>query len=1245
MALLKTIMGWNPWSSLNTHIKEYDVCSAPFIPSYYLPSRSFRAYTYATHCDLTPPWAFDEDLFSAFLRGGGISGTLMGSMTGLAIVGIILADPNVGNWGIGYNYNSIPTVGFCMGDKYKENSYFHYQITKPAFLTHQLRSDACIDVFQRSRLKRIYVTEGFVVNFRSNPNPIVSSSGKKQFILTLDLDGAVPPGIESVENDPITFYKKDKTKFHLKILKLLPNWEIIVEKFFGESDPNPESGDFYQLEKPWCIEDPFMMSGFWWGVQGEQKNTDGFPDSPYKAYKTSHNIPYNEIKFTGTYIYKNKKSGNASLTSAGIPFGETENDTWAWFKYSGVNSVIYGTEANRYFESQTVGTTNYEIKTFPTANSSDITNWKALENVTFIRMEINNGGSAQLHNWHAPILTKCFFKQNGKYFAILGQPLGNVIDIALKDVTNKINLDTSAGSGGSIFNQYAWMVNEHYGEFFGGDQVGFFEGKIISKSWNKERDETEIIVQSNGWTDGTIIQNVNFSPSYLITNSFYDRFAGTFNSSKAGGNGANLKKMWKKFWKWKIWDEKNSVFEIIENSLIIPSTVSTQNANHISGPKMTVKVYGNMSSSKTAGIYFDEPYKRKTTMIMRLPLCTYDFQPSTDGLLPEICVNNSYQTPEIVVDLTPNTIAGVTGGKYWGLGAYGLKHVFSENGLPLYVTVPAGAKGISSFFHNIIEEDWIIYQDNENRVTIRTGSLNFRDRPRKSDICIGFSESFKKVDGNYDQINFDTNKDRVKLIEINTNGIIVNPTDDFGPSALTWFLGNKNNYFGFASTGSGVFEFVPLRKNGHAKGSVDYSKYKFDNQFVSPIYIYTNQGIKRSILEMGVSTELKIMGPQSIITQTKEDGGYTIEYIKDEQNLSLVTYFDGYLLPDGEIILLYGEPTNNFIKDNTEKTAIFPRKWATTECVYAIGSANKALLWGTPIVKDLKYSNNLNYQYPVMLLNSCEYKTSFYNSVGEYFGIIMRCYHDKNKSFYGCFTVNKNTLAMGLTHCDSNYRPFWIRQSYLPEDILTNANRSYTEKDSVIYKPLTEEQNPNGIQDGFSRIIGPSGTYCDITSDIYNEIGYMTATTLSEGMAIILFAYPQGIGLMSTNAINKWAMSKIILARDAISPLIIKSSVMTNLFYITSQGIMVKLGAGELIYQASLATENAGYDSKTIERIQRDLDNAKTILIGSGLIFSQRISGYMSNDGICKVFYYNNSNILCCLESSDYSKWNMGYNF
>jgi hypothetical protein len=143
---------------------------------------------------------------------------------------------------------------------------------------------------------------------------------------------------------------------------------------------------------------------------------------------------------------------------------------------------------------------------------------------------------------------------------------------------------------------------------------------------------------------------------------------------------------------------------------------------------------------------------------------------------------------------------------------------------------------------------------------------------------------------------------------------------------------------------------------------------------------------------------------------------------------------------------------------------------------------------------------------------------------------------------------------------------------------------------------------------------------------------------LPNGTYVVLYDSELGTkALFSTSAGYNWITANIIYARLGRSAILLGDL----LFYISSNGMEVKHTNITDFYYAA-----AGIRDITVEiELQRIIDAEPVTLIGSGAIELQRLSGYITPEGITKIFFYDNSNLLKCMESKDSYTWTVANNF
>jgi len=541
-------------------------------------------------------------------------------------------------WGIDGQYPNAPELGYCVGDAYCELIYARSVFSgkyngNAAF--GGIMHNSYMDVFQRAKAKRMYIHHGSVVQY-SEITEGDDSEAEVTYILQLDIDDNII-NYQDLSEASITIVKNGSgTSFEITIVEVLEDLRFVIDAPTESID----SGDFYLFNTCYCIRDPYLLTGFYVGTENTSndkktlledeegyaddyggENPKGFKPPNYSGFDlhiTTKNIFFDDVVFTGAFVFKDE-SGNVIINDSDTLFDEGEAK-WHWIPIETTEqSEIYQNSSVRYSESVNLNRGTWRIAVEDESNSEDSSgvideDFSTEEDLSSdyveqtgvlvkfntspqsirpqgstadisslislgaksIRLEINHSGDHLRNNWHAPILSKNYFNQGGKYFKIFKQPDGNVIDVSLKDITNATNLDLYAE--GSIFNHYGWFISEHFAvksnnAFFGGDYssaigtltipatenssdddlssesgddnieilgvYGIFGGKIDSvedagEAPDPNPDDSEdepiplkkIIIKTHGESKGTISRNTTYyNPSILNeVNSFYNRF-------------------------------------------------------------------------------------------------------------------------------------------------------------------------------------------------------------------------------------------------------------------------------------------------------------------------------------------------------------------------------------------------------------------------------------------------------------------------------------------------------------------------------------------------------------------------------------------------------------------------------------------------------------------------------------------------------------------------------------------------
>lgn len=957
---LKVYPGWSPWQyqipyhderdSSNNLINHYAIMPFSKLPNSILPANKI--------------W------------GQGISQNYA-----LTVVG------GFGQYTLGYSKYPPPTLGYCISDIYKENLYlylavgyggsgFSTEISNPTFglpssattstvtlggagAEQLASSDIHVDVFQRSKLKRIYIDHGIVSSFTKLDN----STG----LLMIDYFGTVPPSLLGGTisgNILVTTNKSDGTTITTSLLikGLQSNWGIKTS-LPSNPDDYPVFGSFYKFNKVWCVEDPLMMSGQWLGNENEKYPQSPYtsipitnmPNSGYGVHITEHNKPYDTVSFTGAYIWKSNSTSSSttstiqttSIISSQTPLDSIIGGEWFWIPFSSPPtpqdaSTIYQSD-DRYKFMYSTNVTAEQVAVNVSSNTSnmvasvsgtntsvvelgnvagvvtplqvkfkigtdtDFTDWKNLfptnqsvENSGYVRMELNKGGSAEYQNWHSPNLTKCWFVQGNKYFQILNQPDGNVIDISLRDVSNSASLDTSDFAHGSIFNQYAWMLNEHYmcvdsqaPEVSNGRNYGIFGGYITSTTYSSGSNESTIsinvvptwettnfnkdiknngtyaqtFVPSSVLVPNTFIYPPPYNPHYLNDlNSFYNRFR--LNNVSAIMS-ATMIPMYDKMYNWKLVSNTSTTILDIKTIIFdtpVPSTLTNSNPeahpdDYYSNETIIIAGTSPFNPGDNVYVTFDKPYKMSAvtesnaaTTVSSGPTFTPNIEgdffwnaslgnvtqgdPSAGKLIWSAYIIMDWRSRILLSFIPKETIIGVCGGRFWGIGELTPR---SKS----FVFSPSGANLLfATYFGSSCLSSYFNEFTVEDLVVYKDPTYNITTIRRGG---MDFREVPRRSEISIGTNSFEEtiatspynlNKSQDRLRQIT----FIPPDATAGSSGENIMVAvkNTNNLYGNAIAGYGEVDLQSLRKQGVANGVAKVSTFKFNSYAASPVYIYKN---------------------------------------------------------------------------------------------------------------------------------------------------------------------------------------------------------------------------------------------------------------------------------------------------------------------------------------------------------------------------------------------------------------------
>jgi hypothetical protein len=1258
-------IGWKDWQS----VQSYTDVIVPYaeFPSSYLPTSNFWARTFFIGCQI-PFYIGDASLGYAQLAAPlGLAGvTYYASAVEESMLNTINALKGK-VFGISPIGNKPMSVGFCLGENYHEFTYFYLEVF--GGFNSSVSATLYPDIFQRSRLKRIYAEHGVI-------DGVITTQEKdeKKFFVTIGLHDKMSTELKDLFSKikgNIKIYDPETTRSY-SINSINENWEIEIN---ATEKTLPKINSFFTLSDVWCIEDPLFMSGFW--EKNEKSNLERENKSGFDLPLTLTNYPYEEIQFTGAYVFKS--NNKVVSVNSSTPLKTVVDGEWYWIKFDNIESEIYGDTADRWkinvnyveeLDVTTTTTTPIEGATttttttlagsigskekyvkFKTGSMSDYNEWVKNEDITYVRLELNKGGSSRRQNWHSPILTNCWVKQNENHFKIIGQPNGNVVDISKKDVINKNSIFTA--SKASIFNQYAWMVNEHYVGDEGSTLTGIFASDIKSASYNTQDNTTTVTMSTIPIINGTVsIAPYMYQPDYLcnetkVCGNYINRYVMDATSDEIVS--AKMKKCYVKRQNWNLISyNREKSFPIIsisglEEGLKL-AVADGKQTNTIKfeegGVLLTLKVSGDASKETKSFITFDEPYVLSFQVDPNVAIFNATRGSiSGNGISQTVCLDAEFRSSPIKQFVGKDTLMGVCGGHLWGLSEYEQKEYPDNYDYSFSVERGKRSPCVASLYNNLSTEDGIAYRDPySNKMTIRKGFLDFKDTPKKMEVTIG--SSIRKSVGSF-PVSIDE-KLRLKAIEF----ILPTGKEDDKSQTLMFTAKNNTDYWGNLVRG-----FGQIKLNGvtDPKKSYDFINYK-----TSPVFVFKNIAnkclYKYNTVHIGLDSD---DSPVDVVGDTKPTD-VAAEYVNDNQTLEDFYGFDWMKFGDGEDIIVYGVPDEVFTLNGAEVNS---KLWQTGESIFIIGSATEGITWGCPIFKE-------NYTNSLMIMPNCELMSSAYDSLSNMLYIFARCIDDKtNNKYIGMLAINVFSLTDNLQRCtykDISKRGFDIR----PPNLDPESKISFTTKATLedITKNLnvpsnTEEETKK--YDFFNKILGNSATGCQISIGNADTITTISTFILKGGVICMLYDSDFGVRMAFSRDNLNWIRTPYIIAKEAHSPTFVDDEVIA---YITNDGrIEAKVDIQNLLLQIISTNDYAGNTDENyeIEATQKELDSAK-VIIATGQSGAQKMAGYKTKQGVYKLFFYytdtsfstdsknsgkSSTGVVGCAESTDKLNWHIADNF
>lgn len=1288
--------GWTPLFA--AQLKPNGEYFAPFsrLPTGYLPSNRAYVASFNSHDKWPITWC-DLSFLLAFTGNF----TLLQTLLGMSI--FLLLSTQQGSYTMGIGKKITPqTYGYCLGDKFKEQNYWVGAFSGYANVlgTGILNYTFALDVAQKHDLRRIYAHHGVVQNFEviDEFDPNDPESVIKNFVLTFDIETDV---LKNLTEDEISNLPTPAVRITRR-----SNGEQVtvrVQRFYSNKfqflidDPEIliESGDFFEFNGVYCLEDPFLLAGDWLGLENDTENgslVNELGVSPFNVHMSSQCKFFLETEISGVYV---PKDGDENVINAApnANFDDVDGVIKWNFVYLDKRNYIYGDDDRRWGFSREIfpreetslgeeypdNIEGFEIIERDKGSAGDITAFTEA-GANFFRIELAIGSQSALSNFHAPILKREWVIQGGKWFQVLGQPEGSVIDVSYLDVTGQSEFDTSGEI--KIFNQYAWMILEHYGSnllrgIFGG------QGQIQGDT---------IIVENKGQTGGTYedadrIRN-RITPDYLTgdsdtepVNSFYNRYR--LDTCPDGGTV----KLWKKFQNWRLSSDR------IEGPLIKEISFSDyppqgNSAHYFDEYDIDFKFEDSVDlesvfegSLNSLYVAFGAKYPRFRGS-NRGVLWSQDFNlipgtgwtnPTGDSVCDRIDTIGSYLTVvEAFLDI--DTVIGICDGQHMGL-QNSLFGVISRNYVPFTISFPNASLGVSTIYNPITQEGTIAYVDSSTQtVVLRNGSLGFKEYPEKIELLIGPSHRIEEFSSFPIDLSESDEQERVKMLYVQ----VPNTQDDLAYIIFTF--NNKSDVWGFPNSGLGSVDLQAIRREADGNGNVPTYLYENDGRSVSPVYIYTKNRVSPTEFKRVSLSASKVQRIDSIeifegIDQANHPVNGKIEYATNIQALSAfhVKNFDIHRGIDGECIFVYSrnlfgklkdEEGGNFYNDPGSEPEEDSSAWLNSECVFAIGSSDEGIEWGAPVAKDwlpswanIESVDNSKWQHPLMILTGAQYLTSIYDKRSNVLCIFSRHNDDSGLPYLGCLRISYNTILYSenlvLQEYLGNEEYVPIEGAYDPRILwrhpvldMDEDKNKWTYDNAIFGDPegvddIFGEDSPK-IKDSFVRIEGVEGTDATLITEDANW-QFPSASIGTGGYYRFLYSDAFGLRMIfSTGGNYKWKKSAVILSREASSGIYFEED--SVLISLTPSGIEVKFVGYDDLQYCYLAVEG-GEDEDILEDTQSKFDDADTVFASSAEIDPQKITGYKDSLGVYYVFFYTKDNVISGVKSSNLYNWNIIENF
>jgi hypothetical protein len=864
------------------------------------------------------------------------------------------------------------------------------------------------------------------------------------------------------------------------------------------------------------------------------------------------------------------------------------------------------------------GDTEFNEVLMEVANDDDYTELTDDENISYLRIEISRGGKSTRTNYHDDTLMGGFYLQENKFFEILGQDGGNIVDISFKDITHKIELDPVLKPDYVLPQEFAWKTVEWYMTDEGNVsnlRTRFFDGDITAQDLPNKKITVKVPYENTA----TLSKQGYYNLGTREGISFYDRFSSTYDHDIT----SNPRKLYSKYKGWYMYGV-GDVFYEIKDITIDSKKVEGEDYEII--VEFTEEPTELKINTKAHALFDKTPIPRSGEFD---GLHLVDVSEGVErqgsintGVDVRICLDGFWLGPKFNVPVPRNTKINLCGGRYWGLG----ERAPDNNNAVVFMRSPEGVLGLSSCFHKTSNQDFVLFYDHQLKtLSIRRASSEFKEYPYKYEVAIGEPSEISLASVSSSSVTLDSEQDRTKALTLH----IANNDD-----ILLFSVKEDKNYYGTTITGTG-----DMLLNGFKKTdlSQDPANYIYNEEPVSPIYEYqvgkySTDGVRHIPISVLTSDEkIIISNPKSSTSISRAQ----VEYINNNQVIDNAQLFDIYEIDDDEMMIFMGRRFNPFTVinkddpvDKASHSTTEGTRWDDASGIFVIGSKNTGISWGSPISK---FRDNDN-QYGMLILESVDYCCSIYNPIPEEI-VIFYVGRKDGHLYLGVFIVNLHYLPYKVFKCisgDEDDQDFLWRPP-----ALNTSNYEKKVKDNYTYDSKKEDAGDELIIVASENdSINPQILVTGVT-----DFGAVSTYTLSDGRMVVFYDTSEGVKMIfSKGSGRNWYASSIILARLG------KSGIYSGglLFYITSDGVVSKVIPETLLTSAFEAIE--GSTDSFIEVIQNKFDEQIVTILGTGSIPTQKLSVHNDDTGVFHVFYYDEDGRLGSSQGTSFG-WETTNNF